>query len=106
MKTPRDLGGRELADGLCRHWAYRVVGQTGSHIILQTEDPSHQRIPVPAHRALRVGTLNASVRLVANHKRVSRQAIPRITPLNRQLRFLFALKSATLFECLPENRSR
>lgn len=37
MKIPRDLSGRELADGLCRHWAYRKVSQTGSHIILQTE---------------------------------------------------------------------
>jgi hypothetical protein len=53
MKIPRDLGGRELADGLCRHWAYREVGQTGSHIILQTEQPSHQRIPIPAHKSLR-----------------------------------------------------
>jgi predicted RNA binding protein YcfA (HicA-like mRNA interferase family) len=68
MKIPRNLGGRELADGLCRHWAYREVGQTGSHIILQTEQPSHQRIPIPAHKSLRVGTLSAILRLVANHK--------------------------------------
>jgi predicted RNA binding protein YcfA (HicA-like mRNA interferase family) len=75
MKTPRDLSGRELADALCRHWVYREVAQTGSHIILQTEVPGHQRIPVPAHRVLRVGTLNAILRLVANHKGVSRETI-------------------------------
>src|SRR2546428_4706501 len=40
MKSPRDLSGRELADGLCRHWDYLEVHQTGSHIILQTETPS------------------------------------------------------------------
>jgi len=77
MKSPRDLSGRELADVLCRHWDYREVHQTGSHIILQTETPTHQRIPIPAHKALRVGTLNAILRLVANHKGVLRDVILR-----------------------------
>jgi predicted RNA binding protein YcfA (HicA-like mRNA interferase family) len=75
MKTPRDLSGHQLADGLCRHWAYREVHQTGSHIILQTEEPSHQRLPVPAHKVLRVGTLNAILKLVANHKGRTREEI-------------------------------
>jgi predicted RNA binding protein YcfA (HicA-like mRNA interferase family) len=75
MKLPRDLGGRELANGLCRRWGYREVAQTGSHIILQTETPVHQRIPVPAHKALKVGTLNEILRLVASHKGVTREAI-------------------------------
>jgi predicted RNA binding protein YcfA (HicA-like mRNA interferase family) len=75
MKTPRDLQGRDRADCLCRQGGYREVGQTGSHIILQTEEPSHQRLPVPAHKNLRVGTLNAILRLVANHKRVTREKI-------------------------------
>jgi predicted RNA binding protein YcfA (HicA-like mRNA interferase family) len=51
------------------------VDQTGSHIILQTEVPGHQRIPIPAHKELRIGTLNAIIRLVANHKEVSREEI-------------------------------
>ncbi|MGA2431438.1 MAG: type II toxin-antitoxin system HicA family toxin [Candidatus Acidiferrum sp.] len=75
MRIPRDLGGRELADRLCRHWAYREVGQTGSHIILQTEQPRHQRLPIPAHKTLRIGTLNAILRLVADQKGVSRGEI-------------------------------
>jgi predicted RNA binding protein YcfA (HicA-like mRNA interferase family) len=75
MKSPRDLSGRKLADALCKSWSYREVGQTGSHIILQTEQPSHQRIPIPAHKTLRIGTLNAILRLVATHKAVSRQQI-------------------------------
>jgi predicted RNA binding protein YcfA (HicA-like mRNA interferase family) len=75
MKTPRDLSGRELARTLCRRWDYREVHQTGSHIILQTETPEHQRIPVPAHKTLRVGTLNAILRLVATHKGVSREEV-------------------------------
>lgn len=77
MKTPRDLSGRELADALCRHWEYREVHQAGSHIILQTEVPSHQRLPIPAHKYLRVGTLNAILRLVASHKGASRDDILR-----------------------------
>ena len=75
MKTPRDVSGRELADALCRHWAYQEVHQTGSHIIIQTEVPSHQRLPIPAHKNLRVGTLNAILKLVANHKGATRDEI-------------------------------
>jgi predicted RNA binding protein YcfA (HicA-like mRNA interferase family) len=75
MKTPRDLSGRELAKALCRLWDYREVAQRGSHIILQTEIPTHQRIAVPDHKELRVGTLNAILGLVAEHKGVSRNTI-------------------------------
>jgi len=41
MKIPRDLKGSYLADVLCRQWDYNVVHQQGSHIILDTEIPSH-----------------------------------------------------------------
>jgi len=47
MKLPRDLAGRALVKVLCRDLGYRVVHQEGSHIILDTEEPSHQRIRVP-----------------------------------------------------------
>jgi len=60
---------------LCKHWKYVQVHQLGSHIILETDDPSHQRIPVPDHKALRIGTLNAILRAVALHKGVDRQNI-------------------------------
>ncbi len=75
MKLPRDLGGAALARLLGRDWGYKIVHQTGSHIVLETEDPSHQRISIPAHRALRIGTLNAILRTVAGHKGVSREDI-------------------------------
>jgi predicted RNA binding protein YcfA (HicA-like mRNA interferase family) len=71
MKVPRDLSGTRLVSGLCRRWGYRELRQTGSHIILRTEIPTGQTLPVPAHKQLRVGTLNAILRLVANHKGVS-----------------------------------
>ena len=73
MKLPRNLGGRELVRVLCRRWGYRRVHQVGSHVILDTDDPSPQRIAVPAHRHLRIGTLNSILRAVSRHKGVSRE---------------------------------
>jgi predicted RNA binding protein YcfA (HicA-like mRNA interferase family) len=75
MKLPRDLSGTELADHLCRHWHYLKVNQVGSHIILQTAQPSAHRLAVPAHKSLRIGTLNSILRDVAAHKEVDREAI-------------------------------
>ena len=75
MKVPRDLSGVELAKALCRDWGYRQLHQEGSHIILQTETPGHQRLSVPNHNPLRVGTLNGIVRGVAMHKGVERQVL-------------------------------
>ena len=75
MKLPRDLSGEELIRSLCRSWEYRRTGQVGSHVVLETESPSHQRIVVPAHKSLRVGTLNAILRSVARHKAISRAEI-------------------------------
>ena len=77
MKLPRDLAGRALVKVLCRDWAYRVVHQEGSHIILDTEEPSHQRIPIPDHNPIRIGTLNTILRLVSRHKGVERDEILR-----------------------------
>ena len=62
MKLPRDLDGRALVKALCRDWGYQVVNQEGSHIILQTDIPSRQRIPVPDHQPLRIGTLSSILR--------------------------------------------
>lgn len=72
MKLPRDLSGEALVKGLCQGWGYHVVHQAGSHVILETEDPSHQRIAIPAHKSLRIGTLNSILRAVSRHKSVSR----------------------------------
>jgi predicted RNA binding protein YcfA (HicA-like mRNA interferase family) len=62
MKVPRDLSGAELIKVLGRDWDYRQVHQEGSHIILQTGTPSHQRLSVPNRNPLRIGTLNAILR--------------------------------------------
>ena len=75
MKLPRDISGSKLVSVLCRKWTYRQVHQTGSHIILETDSPAHQRMAVPNHKALRIGTLNSILRAVADHKGVSKDRI-------------------------------
>jgi predicted RNA binding protein YcfA (HicA-like mRNA interferase family) len=75
MKLPRALGGEELVVHLSKHWGYAKVHQVGSHVILQTEEPSHHRIAVPAHKPLRVGTLNAILSSISAHKNVSKDTI-------------------------------
>ena len=73
MKVPRDLSGQELVAALCRDWGYRKIHQEGSHITLQTDEPKRQRVVVPAHRTLRVGTLNGILKAVAGHKGKARE---------------------------------
>ena len=75
MKLPRDVSGHEFAAALCRHWGYVKVNQVGSHMVLETQEPTPHRVAVPAHKALRIGTLNGILRAVANHKGVDRQVI-------------------------------
>ena len=75
MKIPRNLKGEYLAEILCRKWNYRIIHQQGSHIILETESPSHQRISIPNHSPLRVGTLNSILRSVSFHKGITKQDI-------------------------------
>jgi predicted RNA binding protein YcfA (HicA-like mRNA interferase family) len=77
VKTPRDIYGRELADHLIRRWQYREDRQTGSHIVLRTEVPSGQTLPIPAHKPMRTGTLAAILPMVADHKNVSREEVLR-----------------------------
>jgi predicted RNA binding protein YcfA (HicA-like mRNA interferase family) len=75
MRIPRDLSGRDLIRVLCKDWGYRKIHQVGSHVILETDAPSHHRLAVPDHKVLRIGTLNGILRVVAHHKGVSREDI-------------------------------
>jgi predicted RNA binding protein YcfA (HicA-like mRNA interferase family) len=75
MKLPRDLSGDDLAKALCRHWGYQKKSQVGSHMMLETETPSPQRIAIPAHKNLTIGTLGNILRTVARHKGVTKETI-------------------------------
>jgi len=75
MKLPRNLSGASLIKILIKRFDYVQVHQVGSHVILETEDPSHQRIAIPDHKVLRVGTLNSIIASVAKHKQINKAAI-------------------------------
>ena len=75
MKLPRDLSGANLIRHLSGNWGYRRVHQVGSHITLETDEPSRHRIVVPDHAVLRIGTLAALLKAVARHKGVSRDEL-------------------------------
>ncbi len=77
MKLPRDLSGDILVRVLCRHYGYRQAHQEGSYIILQTDSPTHHRLAVPNHHPLRLGMLNAILRVVAQVQQVGKEEILR-----------------------------
>ena len=75
MKLPRDLSGADLIKVLCKHYGYRRLHQEGSHVILETDTPRHHRLSVPNHSPLRLGTLNAILRAVAEVQGVEKEEI-------------------------------
>ena len=74
MKLPRDLSGPDLAKAL-QGLGYRVTRQTGSHMRLTTTDQGEHHVTVPAHGALRVGTLGGILADVAGHFGVTRDEL-------------------------------
>lgn len=77
MKLPRDLSGSELIKLLCKNYGYRRVNQEGSHVILETNTPRQHRISIPDHSSLRIGTLNAILKAIANVHGVEKETILR-----------------------------
>lgn len=75
MKLPRGISGADLIQVLCKHYGYRRVHQVGSHVILQASLPSHHRVSVPQHKVLRLGTLNAILRAVAEAQGLDKRSI-------------------------------
>lgn len=75
-KIPRDLGGEELAL-LLRRFGYRVTRQTGSHMRLTTQRGGEHHITIPRHKPLRVGTLNAILKDIAQHLGMEREELLR-----------------------------
>lgn len=55
MKIPCDLDAADLISVLCRHFSYSRVHQVGSHVILETDEPTHHRIAIPNHNPIRIG---------------------------------------------------
>jgi predicted RNA binding protein YcfA (HicA-like mRNA interferase family) len=74
MRLPRDLSGEELASMLQRY-GYKMTRQTGSHMRLTTSQGGEHHITIPRHPVLRVGTLNAILKDVAQHLGIERDAL-------------------------------
>ena len=74
MKLPRDLDGNQLAQALSK-FGYEIIRQTGSHIRLTTQQQGEHHITIPSHSPLKVGTLNAILKGVADHSGMSRDAL-------------------------------
>jgi predicted RNA binding protein YcfA (HicA-like mRNA interferase family) len=74
VKLPRDISGRDLAKRLER-LGYQITRQTGSHLRLTTQQGGEHHVTIPAHDALRVGTLANILELVSKHFQIERAAL-------------------------------
>lgn len=74
MRLPRDLSGQDLAKALDK-LGYVVVRQTGSHMRLRTEREGEHQVTVPNHDPLKLGTLNAILRDIAQHFQMTRKEL-------------------------------
>ena len=74
MKIPRDLSDKEFIKALAC-LGYEVTRQTGSHIRLTTQRDGEHNITIPAHNPIKVGTLSAILRDIADHFGLSRDEL-------------------------------
>jgi predicted RNA binding protein YcfA (HicA-like mRNA interferase family) len=74
MKLPRDLDADQLAQALTQ-FGYRTIRQTGSHLRLTTSENGEHHITIPNHSPLKVGTLSAILRDVADHLELTREEL-------------------------------
>ncbi|HUT55863.1 MAG TPA: type II toxin-antitoxin system HicA family toxin [bacterium] len=56
---------------------YEITNRTGSHIRLTTPSHGEHHVTIPAHNPLRIGTLNAVLRDVAEHHGLTRDELLR-----------------------------
>ena len=74
MRLPRDISGADLAKALAA-LGYRITRQTGSHIRLTTAAGGEHHVTIPNHSPIKIGTLASILRDVAEHARMSRDAL-------------------------------
>jgi predicted RNA binding protein YcfA (HicA-like mRNA interferase family) len=74
VKLPRDMSGEDLVKAL-GNFGYTIDRQTGSHIRLTTHLQGEHHITIPAHDPLKVGTLNAILRDIAEHFGLTRDEL-------------------------------
>ena len=74
MKIPREIKGLDLAEKLSIY-GYKITRQTGSHIRLTTQKNGEHHITIPAHKTLKIGTLNSILKSVVQHLEISKKDI-------------------------------
>lgn len=72
MRLPRDLTGKKFAN-MVEILGYKIERQTGSHIWLTTINNGEHHITIPNHSPIKVGTLNAILKDIANHFETTRE---------------------------------
>jgi len=76
VKLPRNLSGAALVKAL-KKLGYQIVRQQGSHIRLTTEEDGQFHITVPNHNPMRVGTLSAILKKIAEHHQITLEELLR-----------------------------
>lgn len=75
MRLPRDLSSHELVRSLSK-FGYVTTRQTGSHIRLTSHlKGAEHHVTIPAHDALKIGTLSQILNDVAIYLEVSREEL-------------------------------
>ena len=74
MRLPRDVSGATLVAALSG-FGYVLTRQKGSHVRLSTDAHGQHHITIPLHDPLRVGTLNAILKDVAEHAGLTRDEV-------------------------------
>ncbi|HPQ53020.1 MAG TPA: type II toxin-antitoxin system HicA family toxin [Spirochaetota bacterium] len=74
MKIPRDVNGEKLASAL-QFFGYSVSRQTGSHIRLTAQQHGEHHVTIPAHKPLKIGTLNSILNDISEHFGISKEEI-------------------------------
>jgi len=77
VKLPRDLSGVEFAR-LLRRYGYEQIRQSGSHIrVRSTFKGTEHQVTIPAHSALKVGTLSSILLEIATYLEISKEVLAR-----------------------------
>jgi predicted RNA binding protein YcfA (HicA-like mRNA interferase family) len=77
VKLPRDLSGAEFAQ-LLRRYGYEQIRQSGSHIrVRSTSKGTEHQVTIPAHSALKVGTLSGILLEIPTYLEISKEVLAR-----------------------------
>ena len=74
MRSPRGLSASQFIK-LLKIYGYEIASQKGSHIKVTTNKGGEHHLAIPNHDPLKIGTLNAISRQVAEHFGKSKQDV-------------------------------